>query len=500
MTDAWNQARGRINQRRGPNRPPSASRTQHDPQAPLPLLAPVPFVNGRVLAWAALQESERTDRFLQETLADLAHCHQLPPAERALAVDIASGVIRRRRTLDCLIAKVLTRPRQQTEPELWQILRMGVFQLFFARTPPHAAVSSSVELCRSLQRDRWTGFVNGILRSLGRLQLEQSEPANTHGPGPAPSSTAVPAEAGRWIPFNTAVLPDPQLDPVEWFADAFSLPSELARRWKQQLSEADCIAAGFFFNEPPRTTLRVNRLRTTRSNLQQALAAADLISEPGVLEHSLHVPHAGAPERLPGFSEGWWSIQDEAAQAAALLLNPRPGESILDLCSAPGGKTTHLAELSDDKARIVACDVSRPRLDRVQQNVQRLGLTSIELHLIERSGEGLPAGEFDAALVDVPCSNTGVLHRRPEARWRFDATALQELTALQTRLLLTAASRIRPGGRIVYSTCSLEPEENAGVVHAALAQLPNFRLIQETLHKPGAPADGAYQALLERNP
>ncbi|MGV2333930.1 MAG UNVERIFIED_CONTAM: transcription antitermination protein NusB [Planctomycetaceae bacterium] len=107
--------------------------------------------------------TERTDRFLQDTLADLAHCHQLPSAERALAVDIASGVIRRRRTLDCLIAKVLTRPRQQTEPELWQILRMGVFQLFFARTPPHAAVSSSVELCRSLHRDRWTGFVNGIL-------------------------------------------------------------------------------------------------------------------------------------------------------------------------------------------------------------------------------------------------------------------------------------------------------------------------------------------------
>jgi 16S rRNA (cytosine967-C5)-methyltransferase len=444
-----------------------------------------------VLAWAALQEAERTDRFLQDTLADLAHCHQLPPAERALAVDIASGVIRRRRTLDCLIAKVLTRPRQQTEPELWQILRMGVFQLFFARTPPHAAVSSSVELCRALHRDRWTGFVNGILRSLGRLRLEH--------PADKPSAATVPAESGRWIHFSTAVLPDPQLSPEEWFADAFSLPSELARRWVQQMNAADCIAAGFFFNTPPLTTLRVNQLRTTRSDLRQALTDAGFVCEPGRLESSLHIPHAGAPERLPGFAEGWWSIQDEAAQAAALLLNPQPGESILDLCSAPGGKTTHLAELSHDQARIIACDVSRPRLDRVLQNQQRLGLSSIELHLIDRSGEGIPSGEFDAALVDVPCSNTGVLHRRPEARWRFDTTALEELTALQLRLLLTAASRIRRGGRLVYSTCSLEPEENSRLVRAALTQLPEFLLVQETLHKPGAPADGAFQALLERN-
>ncbi|MFM7056511.1 MAG: transcription antitermination factor NusB [Planctomycetota bacterium] len=489
MNHAWNPTPSRSNHRRSQNRSPAPSTAQHhDP--PPELLAPVPFANGRVLAWAALQESERTDRFLQDTLTQLAHCHHLPPAERALAVDIASGVVRRRRTLDCLIANVLTRPRQQTEPELWQILRMGVFQLFFARTPPHAAVSSSVELCRALQRDRWTGFVNGILRSLGRLQLEH--------PAEKPSAATVPAEAGRWIHFNTPVLPDPQLSPDEWFADAFSLPSALARRWVRQLNATDCISAGFFFNEPPRTTLRVNSLRTTRSQLQQTLIAAGFSCEPGQLESSLHVPHAGAPERLPGFSEGWWSIQDEAAQAASQLLNPRPGESILDLCSAPGGKTTHLAELSLDQARIVACDVSRPRLDRVSQNQQRLGLASIERHLIDRSGEGLPAGPFDAALVDVPCSNTGVLHRRPEARWRFETASLQELTALQLRLLLTAASRVRRGGRLVYSTCSLEPEENSLLVRTALDRLPDFQLTQEILHKPGAPADGAFQALLER--
>lgn len=492
MNNPWNQARGRLGKGRHlPPRTPPQQPQNFSGQPAAPLLAPVPFANGRVLAWAALQESERQDRFLQDTLADLAHCHQLSTAERALAVDIASGVIRRQRTLDCLISRVLTRPRQQTEPELWQILRMGVFQLFFARTPPHAAVSSSVDLCRSLHRDRWTGFVNGILRSLGRLLLD--EPA--HGPSPS----TVPTHSGNWLRFNGNLLPDPKLDPVEWFADAFSFPSVLARRWVSQFSEAERIQAGFFFNEPPRTSLRINPLRAARAETMQALAASGCNSQPGVLDSCLHLSHAGAPERLPGYSEGWWSIQDEAAQHAAVLLNPLPGESILDLCSAPGGKTTHLAELAHDKARIAACDVSPTRLDRVRQNLQRLGLTSIELHLIGRDGENIPPGEFDAALVDVPCSNTGVLHRRPEARWRFSEVTLQELVSLQTRLLLTAAAHVRRGGRIVYSTCSLEPDENTGVVHAALAQLPDFQLVRDVLHKPGNPADGAYQALLERN-
>lgn len=454
-----------------------------------PLLAPVPFENGRVLAWAALQEAARTDRFLQDVLAGLEHCHQLTPPERALAVDLAASVTRRSRTLDTLIASCLTRSRENTEPELWQVLRLGACQLFFARTPPHAAVNSSVELCRSLRRDRWTGFVNGILRNLERLKREQ--------PATGPSSSSLPVKPGQWLALNSPILPDPTLHHTEWLGAAFSLPHSLAERWSQTLSEDEQIHAGFFFNEPPRTTLRINQLRTSRDDLQQLLAAAGCESEIGSLENSLHLLQAGAPERLPGYSEGLWSIQDEAAQHAAILLNPQPGEKILDLCAAPGGKTTHLAELSRDHAHIAACDVAPARLDRVRQNTQRLRLNSVQTHLVAKDGQGIPPVLFDAALVDVPCSNTGVLHRRPEARWRFNPAELSELAVMQTQLLLTAAKSLRPGGRLVYSTCSLEPEENASVIRAALAQLPQFSLVKQTLHKPGVPADGAFQALME---
>ena len=456
-----------------------------------PLLAPVPFENGRVLAWAALQEAARTGRFLQDVLASLEHCHQLSQSERALAVDLASGVTRRLRTLDTLIASCLSRPRENTEPELWQVLRLGACQLFFARTPPHAAVNSSVELCRSLRRDRWTGFVNGVLRNLARLVLDQ--------PASGPSSSSLPIKPGQWLALNSPILPDPILHRTEWLGTAFSLPHALAERWTSTLSDDEQIHAGFFFNEPPQTTLRVNQLRTSRDQLRQLLEAAGCSSEIGSLEHSLHLSHAGPPERLPGYAEGLWSIQDEAAQHAAILLNPKPGEHILDLCAAPGGKTTHLAELSHDQAHIHACDVSNTRLDRVRQNTQRLQLHSIQTHLISKDGQGIPPVSFDAALVDVPCSNTGVLHRRPEARWRFNPTELSELAALQTQLLLNAAHSLRPGGRLLYSTCSLEPEENSGVIQAALALLPQFSLVKQALHKPGSPADGAFQALMERH-
>ncbi|MEY3458416.1 MAG: Ribosomal small subunit methyltransferase [Planctomycetota bacterium] len=490
MNDPWHKSRRPQNSFRKHQQSPS--RNSQTPGPSTPLLAPVPFENGRVLAWAALQESDRTGCFLQDTLASLEHCHQLSYPERALAVDITSSVTRRSRTLDFLIAACLARPLENTEPELLQVLRIGVCQLLFGRTPPHAAVSSTVELCRSLHRDRWTGFVNGILRTVSRLLLDQ--------PTSHPSTSSLPTNNGQWLALNKPLLPDPSLHPAEWFGIAFSFPPSLAERWVRTLSPEEQIQAGFFFNSPPRTTLRINPLRNSRQQLQQLLESAGYAPVPGRLDSSLHLSHPGNPELLPGFNEGLWTIQDEAAQHAAKLLNPQPGESILDLCAAPGGKSTHLAELSGDHAQIIACDVSHTRLERIKQNIQRLQLSSIQLCLISREGEGIPPVLFDAALVDVPCSNTGVLHRRPEARWRFNPADLSELTTLQTRLLISAAQHLRPGGRLLYSTCSLEPEENTGVIQTALNLLPHFKLVSQILHKPGNPADGAFQALLERSP
>jgi len=490
------------------------------------LVVPEPYQNGRHLAYAVLQEYDRSERFVQDIFAEFDQRHHLSSQDRALAVDVASGVVRRSRTLDVILESRMTRPRHNVEPDLWRILRVGAYQLLFARTPDHAAVDSTVDLCRDLDRARWTGFVNGVLRNIGRLLSDE--------PCDGPSQRSLPTTNGRWRSLNEAVFADPVANPAQYFADAFSLPMFLASRWcalfiipasgrasalradttEPANAEENANALGgptpcrspedtllktcFQSNTPPLTTLRVNSMRTNPAVVLTALAEAGVKASPGHIEGSVHLDQSVRLETLPGYAEGLWSVQDEAAMSASQLLAPQPGEKILDMCAAPGGKTTHLAELSHDQAHITACDVATGRLQRILVNAARLQLTSITPQLIGKDGNSLPDGPFDAVLVDVPCSNTGVLNRRPEARWRSDESALQELVILQTRLLIQACERVRPGGRVVYSTCSLEPEENRGVVDTVLSAFKDFRLERDILHLPGQPADGAYQALLVR--
>ena len=450
-----------------------------------------PYENGRIFAFAVLQEFDQSDRFIQDIMADLDARHSLSSADRSLALDVAAGVVRRSRTLDVVIQSRITRARHKVEPDLWRVLRIGAYQLLFSRTPDHAAVDSTVDLCRLLDRPRWTGFVNGVLRGIGRLLTDE--------PATGPSATSLPTSYKQWRRLNEAILPDPQTQRMQYFADAFSLPQALAKRWTSRLSEADLIAACFHTIDPPATSLRVNSLRADRDTVLRALIDAGCKASAGSLIGSIRLEQSSRLETLPGYIDGLWSVQDEAAMSASLLLAPQPGEYILDFCAAPGGKTTHLAELSGDKAIIVACDVANGRLQRIRENAARLQLTSIQPMVVPKDGRDLPAGPFDAVLVDVPCSNTGVLNRRPEARWRFDQSGLEELVVLQTRLLLQACERIRPGGRVVYSTCSMEPDENRGVVDTVLRAFKDFRLDREIQHHPGQPADGAYQALLIRS-
>lgn len=458
--------------------------------------------DGRALAYVVLREYHRTGRFIQDLFGELEHSHTLSKADRALALDIASTVIRRLRTIDVVIESRLSRSRDSIENDLWTVLRIGACQLLFTRAPDHAAVDSTVELCRTLGRPRWTGFVNGILRSIGRLRTSET----TASPG----SDTIPCADGQWIRLTDHVFADPRTDLMSFVTHAFSIPPFLAARWCRAFLSGDksrgvndddmktLLSVCFHTIRPPVTTLRVNRLRACVADVLEAMTSAGIRAERGRHELSLRLENSAGMESLPGYQEGWWSVQDEAAMAASVMLAPMAGERILDLCAAPGGKTTHLAELSDDHACIVACDVSNDRLQRVGANAARLRLTSIRTLRINRDGTGTPEDMFDAVLVDAPCSNSGVLNRRPEARWRIDESSIAELTTLQTRLLKTACERTIPGGRIVYSTCSLEPEENRGVVDRVCADLPMFSIEAEQLQLPDAFADGAYRTRLRR--
>ena len=308
-------------------------------------------------------------------------------------------------------------------------------------------------------------------------------------------------------PDDYFIIFKPQQNPLGYLSAAFSFPPWLVKRWLTRFSPTELIPLLFWWNTPAPLTLRVNPLRGTpaayRERLAEAPATAELLlpaeqSPSGDFPETIRLTGSCPISLLPGFDEGALSIQDASAQYPARWLAPQPGERIWDVCAAPGGKTTHLAELQKDQGQIVASDVQADRLGLIEDNVQRLGLRSITTAVLSRELDHAPHSDFDAALIDVPCSNTGVLGKRPEARWRLKPADLVELPDLQRQILKLALTNIRAGGRAVYSTCSIEPEENRGLVQRVLQELPEWSLIREHDHLPGQPGDGGYLALLQR--
>ena len=414
---------------------------------------------------------------------------ELPPIERPLATELAFGVVRRKSTLDALLSVAVSRPRENVEPALWMLLRLGTYQLALCDgVADYAAISETVELSRWLGRDYWAGFANGCLRSVTRLVTEQSLDE--------PSPFALPLTAGRYRRLSQPIFANPGDQPLSYISKAFSLPYWLVERWAKRFDFDELCQLGFWFNTPTSIALRVNRLRTDRETLLAKFAAAGVAASAGELPTSIRLDSPTRIDLLPGFTEWEFVVQDESAQQAAELLAPQPGDTVLDLCAAPGTKTTHLAELMCNQGRLIATDSSESRLKLVPQNAERLGLSIIETAVVSLEGTDIPAGPFDAILIDAPCSNTGVLGKRPDARWRIQPEDLEELSRIQLLLLLAASNRLKPGGRLVYSTCSIEPDENSSVVEAACHFRPKLKLVEQRELTPGRSSDGGFQTLL----
>ena len=472
----------------------------------------------RALAHEVLLKQAQTRAYAQDLLEGRWAAYDVPPADRRLISELVFGTVRRRATVDAVLNAHLNRPLAELEPGLRTLLRLGAYQLTLSGgIPPHAAVHETVAVAGLAGATRWTGLTNGVLRNVARSVYGDGDAAT---PADGPAVDAVPLPGGGWRRLGTRCFADPGYDRWRYFAAAFSFPRWIARRWTARYAPdgfdpADLWAIGFHCDEPPVPTLRANPLKTDRPALLAALAAAGVDATAGDPPQAVRLAGGADVTALPGFGGGHFGVQDETAQRAAILLAPRAGERVLDLCAAPGMKSTHLAELSGDAAFVFAADVSSARLERVSGNAARLGLSGIRVRAIAADASDLPGlpgeaggkqdwdgGPFDAALVDVPCSNTGVLGKRPEARWRVKASDLPALAAAQRDLLAAALRRVRPGGRCVYSTCSVEPEENAAVVAAVLTDpaFADWRVARSALHRPGRPADGGFQALLVRRP
>jgi 16S rRNA (cytosine967-C5)-methyltransferase len=297
--------------------------------------------------------------------------------------------------------------------------------------------------------------------------------------------------------LSEPLLPDPSADFPAYLAAAFSWPRWLTDRWLARHGQAECVRLGFWFNAPPPLWLRVDTTKIDRTDYLQQLTAKGIDAAPGDHPQAVRLLAGASVRELPGYDAGLFAVQDHSSMLVASALDPQPGWTVLDLCAAPGGKTTHLAELMRNTGRIVACDIVAKRLETVTSLCQRMGVSIVETATL-KDGTDAPVGPFDAALVDVPCSNTGVLGRRPEVRWRLDPAEFPHLIRLQQRLLEVALDRVKPGGVVVYSTCSIEPDENGGVVRAVLHRTPGLTLEAEHTAIPGTPSDGGYWARLRK--
>jgi 16S rRNA (cytosine967-C5)-methyltransferase len=402
-----------------------------------------PLTPAREVALRVLFETESrsafADRLLDRALAEAG----LSEGDRRLATQIVQGTLRYQRRLDYVLDQLLKTPLAELPPWIRLCLRIGAYQLLFLdRVPRHAAVDETVGLARKYGHPGTAGLTNAVLRKL--------------------------PEALREITF-----PDPEQDLVRALGVYESHPDWIVRRWLKRYGRertAELLRAN---NRAAVVSIRVNRRRTNPQALIRLLRSQGIEAQPGALSpYCLRLPTGAPVFTIPAFKEGLFTVQDEAESLVVPLLKPQPGERVLDLCTAPGGKLGHILEWSRGEAHAVGVDTEPPRLAKVRDTLARLGARA-DLVLADGRHFGRP-GSFDRVLVDAPCTGLGVLRRRADARWRKREEGFAELVPLQAALLDRAALLTAPHGVLVYSVCSFEPEECGGQVAAFLARHPEW--------------------------
>lgn len=395
--------------------------------------------------------------------------------DKGLLQELSFGVCRWYTRLDKLAAPLVKQPFKTKDADIHALLLVGLYQLFYLRIPDHAAISETVEGCRQLNKTWAVKVVNGMLRNAQRQKTDLLE-------GLPQSSTIQHAHP-------------------KWLVDAISAA------WPEQTDKL--IKAN---NIPGPLCLRVNSCHHTREQYLQLLKQANINARPG--EHSpvaVYLEKAVEVEQLPGFEDGWVSVQDEAAQLSALLLDPQPGDRILDACAAPGGKTCHLLEQQPQIKELVALDADAKRLQKVEQNLERLQLNAHVVHAsLQQYASDSPEQSFDRILLDAPCSATGVIRRHPDIKWLRKRGDIKSLAQTQAELLQQAFLLLKPGGILVYATCSVLPQENSRVISAFLQENPQAQLLPTPINagidaKPGRQLfpltnghDGFYYACIKR--
>jgi len=396
----------------------------------------------RKTAWRILQNWEKGNEALESLREASFRANPMETRDRALVTELTQGTVRHRLFLDHTVTACLDRPDVPLPAGVLTALRLGAYQLVYLhRIPAHAAVMETVQILKESRYRRFLPLLNAVLRRISEK-----------GPPPVPGM---------------------EDSPIRHIELATSTPRWLVERLVGQRGTHETREILQALNRTPPITLRVNTARISQEQFLKQLDAAGLTGAPGKLSPAaVLLENRTAPWEIDLFKKGLCTLQDEGAQLIAPLLDPAPGHRVLDACAAPGGKAGHLAQITRDRAFIVAVDRSLKRIRMMAGSLQRLGAGSVQCLAAELGSAFSPfcPGSFDRILLDAPCSGTGVLRRHPEGKWRKDPATITRMAHLQEDLLLWARQTLRGGGRVLYTTCSLLEEENEEVVDRFLSE------------------------------
>lgn len=400
----------------------------------------------RGIAVKILNRLERTDSYLDKLLDIELKSDELNDLDKRFLSELTHGVVRWKTRLDYILEHFCKNRFAMQDPNIRNAMRVALYQILFLTKIPHAAaVNEAVEFVKRIRGQKSANLVNAVLRNIIRN-------------------------------LNKLPTPDSESDPVQYLSIMYAHPSWIVKRWVERYGVYETEQLLSANNERPVIAVRANLLKTSVSEL------ARLFDERGIkytkskyLEDFLRVGHLSGIYNLDLFNQGYFSIQDESAGLVVKLLDPKPGEIIVDLCSAPGGKTTYIGELMRNAGKIIAVDKYEHRLNLVRQSCERIGLTNVEFVVEDATVVNFEGG-VDKVLVDAPCSGLGVIRKKPDIKWQREPNDIKNLTKIQLELLETASKLVKNGGVIVYSTCTIEPEENIEIVKSFLDKHSEFKI------------------------
>jgi 16S rRNA (cytosine967-C5)-methyltransferase len=399
----------------------------------------------RGIAVKILNRIERTDSYLDKLLDVELNSGELNDLDKRFLTELTHGVVRWKTRLDFIIEQFCKNKFAMQDPNIRNAMRVALYQILFLSKIPHAAaVNEAVEFVKKIRGQKAANLVNAVLRNIIRN-------------------------------LNKLPTPDHETDPVQYLSIMYSHPSWMVKRWVDRygLYETEQLLSAN--NERPTIVVRANTLKTTADELVKLFEERNIRNTRSkYLENFIKVGHLSGIYNLDLFEKGYFSVQDESSGLVVKLLDPKPGETVIDLCSAPGGKTTFIGELMKNQGKIIAVDKYEHRLNLVKQSCERLGVENVEF--IPKDALEVDVEPADKVLVDAPCSGLGVIQKKPDIKWQRELSDIRNLAKTQIELLEKASKLVKNGGVIVYSTCTIEPEENIEVVKEFLSRHPEFKI------------------------